>query len=136
MVGAIVLSPTDAASHKAVVGSPQRVVAWQARGLHLTQPAVSHCLEYLGSCCPDFELEGSAGLVVQFEGVLPETAQCVTYDEPIDLDGQVGIVVDVPSEVFELVRLVLGFDLFPYCRRYFQHAHFIPIVGVGKRGEY
>ena len=21
-------------------------------------------------------------------------------------------------------------------RRYFQHAHFIPIVGVGKRGEY
>ena len=20
--------------------------------------------------------------------------------------------------------------------RYFQHAHFIPIVGVGKRGEY
>ena len=23
-----------------------------------------------------------------------------------------------------------------YYRRYFQHAHFIPIVGVGKRGEY
>ena len=23
-----------------------------------------------------------------------------------------------------------------YARRYFQHAHFIPIVGVGKRGEY
>ena len=23
-----------------------------------------------------------------------------------------------------------------YVRRYFQHAHFIPIVGVGKRGEY
>ena len=23
-----------------------------------------------------------------------------------------------------------------YIRRYFQHAHFIPIVGVGKRGEY
>ena len=21
-------------------------------------------------------------------------------------------------------------------RRYFQHAHFLPIVGVGKRGEY
>ena len=21
-------------------------------------------------------------------------------------------------------------------RRYFQHAHFIPLVGVGKRGEY
>ena len=25
----------------------------------------------------------------------------------------------------------------PYLdRRYFRHAHFIPIVGVGKRGEY
>ena len=23
-----------------------------------------------------------------------------------------------------------------YNRRYFQHAQFIPIVGVGKRGEY
>ena len=23
-----------------------------------------------------------------------------------------------------------------FSRRYFQHAHFIPIVGVGKRGEY
>ena len=23
-----------------------------------------------------------------------------------------------------------------YDRRYFQHAHFIPIVGVGKRGTY
>ena len=23
-----------------------------------------------------------------------------------------------------------------YNRRYFQHAHFIPIVGVGKRGIY
>ena len=53
-------------------------------------------------------------LVVQFEGVLPETAQFVTY-EPIDLDGQVGIVVDIPSEVYELVRLVVGSDLFPYC---------------------
>ena len=26
---------------------------------------------------------------------------------PIDLDGQVGIVVDVPPEVYELVRLVV-----------------------------
>ena len=24
----------------------------------------------------------------------------------------------------------------PLDSRYFQHAHFIPIVGVGKRGEY
>ena len=27
--------------------------------------------------------------------------------------------------------------ILPYCcTRYFQHAHFIPIVGVGNRGEY
>ena len=27
-------------------------------------------------------------------------------------------------------------DLTRFHRRYFQYAHFIPIVGVGKRGEY
>ena len=38
--------------------------------------------------------EGSARSVVQFEGVLPEAAPCVAY-APVDLDGRVGIVVDV-----------------------------------------
>ena len=37
MVRAIVLSPPDAASQEAVVGSAQRVV-WHASGLHVTQP--------------------------------------------------------------------------------------------------
>ena len=55
---------------------------------------------------PDFELEGSARSVVQFEGVLPEAAQWVAY-APIDPDGQVSLVVDVPSEVYKLVRLVV-----------------------------
>ena len=32
--------------------------------------------------------------------------------------------------------LHLGQREWSYIRRYFQHAHFIPIVGVGKRGEY
>ena len=67
--------------------------------------AVQHCLEYLGSEHPDFELDGGARLVVQFEGVLPEAAPCVAY-APIDLDEQVSIVVDVAPEVYELVRLV------------------------------
>ena len=44
--------------------------------------------------------------VVQFEGVLPEAAPCDAY-APIELDGQVGISVDVPLEVHELVRLVV-----------------------------
>ena len=66
--------------------------------------AVQHCLEYLGSEHPDFELEGSVRLVVQFECILPEAGPCVAY-APIDLDGQVGILVDVPPEVYKLVRL-------------------------------
>ena len=61
-VGAIVLSPTDAASQEAVVGSAQRIVvarAWTPR-----DTAIHHCLEYLGSYHPDFELEESACSVV------------------------------------------------------------------------
>ena len=54
MVGAIDLSPTDAASQEAVVGSAQRVVVARARAPR--DAAVQHCLEYLGSEHPDFEL--------------------------------------------------------------------------------
>ena len=64
MVGAIVPSPTDAASQEAVVSSAQRVVVTRARAPR--DAAVQHCLEYLGSEHPDFELEGSARSVVQF----------------------------------------------------------------------
>ena len=103
MVGTIVLSPTDAASQEPVVGSAQRVVVARARAPR--DAAVQHCLEYLGSSHPDFKVEGSARSVVQFEGVLPEAAPCVTY-APVDLDEQqVGIVVDVSPEVYKLVRL-------------------------------
>ena len=106
MGGAIVLYPTDEANQEAVVGSAQRVVvagAWASR-----DAAVQHCLEYLGSEYPDFELEGGARSVVQFEGKLPESAPCVAY-APIDLDGQVSIVVDVlgPPEVYELALLAM-----------------------------
>ena len=47
MVGAIVFSPTDAASQDPVVDSAQRVVVARARALR--DAAVQHCLEYLGS---------------------------------------------------------------------------------------
>ena len=104
MIGAIILSPTDAANQEAVVGTARHVVVAHARASR--DAVVQQCLEYLGSEHPDFELEGSATLVVQFEGVLPEAAPRVAY-APIDLDGQVGIVVDVPPEVYELVRLVV-----------------------------
>ena len=43
---------------------------------------------------------------MQFEGVLPEAAPCVAYAS-IGLDGQVGTVVDVPPEVYRLVRLAV-----------------------------
>ena len=87
-----------------VMGSAQRVVVACARAPR--DAVVQRCLEYLGSEHPDFELEGSARSVVQFEGILPEAAPCVAYS-PIDLDGQVSIVVDVPLAVYELVRLVV-----------------------------
>ena len=45
MVGAIVLSPTDAASQEPVVGSVQRVVVARARAPR--DAAVQHCLEYI-----------------------------------------------------------------------------------------
>ena len=38
--------------------------------------------------------------------MLPEAAPCVAY-APFGLDGQVGIVVDVPPEVYKLVRLAV-----------------------------
>ena len=84
MVCAIILSPTDAASVGAVVGSAQRVVVARARALR--DAAVQHCLVYLGSEHSDFEVEASARSVVQFEGVLPEPTPRVAY-APIDLDG-------------------------------------------------
>ena len=63
MVGAIVLSPTDAASQEAVVDSAQRVVAARARAP--SDAGAQQCLEYLGSQHPDFELERSARSVVR-----------------------------------------------------------------------
>ena len=62
---------------------------------------------YLGSEHSEFELEGSTRSAVQFGGVLPEAAPCVAY-APIDPDGQVGIVVVVPPEVYIVIhRFVL-----------------------------
>ena len=95
-MGAIVLSPTDAANQEAVVGSAKRVVVGRVRAPR--DAAVHHCLEHLGLEHPKFELEGRARSVVQFEGALPEAAPCVAK-APIDLDGQDAIVVDLPPEV-------------------------------------
>ena len=56
---------------------------------------VQHFLEHVGFQHPDLELEGSARSVVQYEGILPEAAPGVAY-APVDLDGQVDVVVDIP----------------------------------------
>ena len=65
MVGAIVRLPTDEVSQGAVVGSVQRVVVARARASR--DAVVRYCLENFGFEHPDFELEGSARSVVQFE---------------------------------------------------------------------
>ena len=69
-----------------------------------------------------FELEGSARSVVQSEGVLPEAAPCVAH-APTDLDGQVGVVVDVSPEAYKLVRLVvrLARSLYAECGGGLRH---------------
>ena len=104
MVGAGALSPSDAAGQEAVVGSAQRVVVARARAPRDT--AVQYCLEYFGCQHPDLELEGGARSVVQFEGIRPGAAPRVAY-APVDLDGQVIVMVDVPPEVYEMVHLFL-----------------------------
>ena len=88
-----------------MVGSAQRVVVTRARAPRDT--VVQHCLDYFGFQGPDLELEGGARLVVQFEVIRPETTPRVAY-APVDVDGQVGVVVDVPPEVYGIVRLLWG----------------------------
>ena len=75
------------------MGLAQRVVV--ARGRAPRDAVVQNCLQNLGFEHPDLKLEGSARSVIQSEGVLPKAAPCVAFT-PIDLDGQVDIVVDVP----------------------------------------
>ena len=111
MVGAIVLLPPNAASQKPVVGTVQRVVVARVRARR--DAAVHHCVGYGGAEHPDFEVEWSARLVIQFEGVRPEAAPYVAYT-PVGRDGQVGIVIDVPLEVYELVLLTVHLACCPY----------------------
>ena len=87
------------------MGSAQRIVMARARASR--DAAVQLCFECLASQHPYYELEGGARLVVQFEGVLPEAAPCVTYTS-VDLDRKVGVMVQVPPEVYELVHLVVS----------------------------
>ena len=98
------LSPADSASQEAVGVLAQRVVVERVWAPH--DAAAQYCLDYLASKHPDFELDGSARSVVQFEGVPWEATLCVAY-APVDLDGQVGVVVGVPPEVYEPIRLVV-----------------------------
>ena len=53
-----------------------------------------------------FKLEGPARSFVQSESVLPKAASCVKC-VPVDLDVQIGVIVDVSPEVHELVRMVV-----------------------------
>ena len=107
MVGAIVLSPTYASSQEPVVGSMQRVVVARARAPRYA--AVQHCLEYLDAEHPDFELEGSARSVVQFEGVLPEAAvhHALCMRRSTSMDRSALWLTSPPPEVYKLVRLVV-----------------------------
>ena len=104
MVGAIACSPADAAIQEAVVGSAQRVVVACARGLDVMQPysIVS------STSALSIRILSSRGALGRLSvgGCTSGAAPCAVY-APVDLDGQAGIVVDVPPEIYELVRLVI-----------------------------
>ena len=62
---------------------------------------------------PDFELEEGAPSVLQFVDVRLKAAPYVAYSL-IDLDGQVGVVVDAPPEVYKLTCLIVYLTGYPY----------------------
>ena len=65
------------------------------------------------------------------------TRMCVP-ETPFSLDLVDLLLKKIPplQETISLVSNKAMLSIRYIYRRYFQHAHFIPIVGVGKRGEY
>ena len=62
MISVIVLSSTNGASQEDVVDTAQRVVMARTRAPR--DAAVQHCIDYVGSEQPDFEIEEGARSVV------------------------------------------------------------------------
>ena len=52
--------------------------------------------------------------------------------QELRIDGTVLIITARGIQILDCKFFYMAL----YGRRYFQHAHFIPIVGVGKRGVY
>lgn len=53
----------------------------------------------------NFQRKGNARSVVHFDGVVPKATPCVAY-APIDVDEQVGIMVDGSLEAYKLENFV------------------------------
>ena len=100
MISATMFSPSYAADQEVVVRTAQRVVV--ARAWTPCNAAVQHCLQNFGFQHSDLELEGSAR--TEFERILSEAAPGVAY-APVYLFGLVGVVVDVPPKVHEIMCL-------------------------------
>ena len=64
------------------------------------------------------------------------TAEPVSRDQILRHERGQGNIIFSCSADHEQDRQSYPVDPYSCYRRYFQHAHFIPIVGVGKRGEY
>lgn len=95
------LSSSDALRGEALMGSAPRVVVGRARTLR--EAALKDFLEHFDFQRPDLELEGCARSDAQFKAVLPEAVPQLAY-VPDNFDGQVGVMVDVPPEVSEVVH--------------------------------
>lgn len=80
--------PSDAAGQQAVVGSRQRIVVARAWISH--DAVVKQCSKYFGFQHPDFELDGSARLVIKVYFRKPHQAVCMR--RPTSM--KVSVVVD------------------------------------------
>ena len=96
--------PTDAASQEPVVGSAQRVIVARARASRDT--AVQHCSSTSALSIRILSSRGALDRSYSSRVYFRKLHLCVAY-APVDLDGQVGILVDVSPEVYKLVRLVV-----------------------------
>ena len=106
MVGAIILSPTDAASLRVMVGPAQRGIEANAYGLHVTQP-YSILSSTSALSIRVLSSRGALGRSYNSRVYFRKLHHAMRMRRLTSMDRSAFFVVDVPPEVYELVRLVV-----------------------------
>ena len=106
VVGAIVLSPTDAASQEVAMDSTQRVVVASARATR--NAAVENCLEY-PSALGIRSLSSRGALCRSYSSMMRfrKLYHVLRKHWLASMDRSAYIVVDTPPEVYKLVQFVV-----------------------------